>query len=498
MASDHWRLGFAGGLAAAASLTVAELVAAFVPGGRSPVLSIGDVVIEFTPSTIEQWAIRTFGTNDKAVLIGSVLGVIVLLGILAGVLSRQRVSAPVALFVGAAGLGGWAGSRDPLSETSVGFLAVGVGAVVGLALLLAMRVPTRSEPTDRRQFLALAGGATAFTVVAGVVGRARTMRMVSAVDRAEVVLPTPVDPAPPVPTGLGVDGVSSLITPNSEFYLIDTALSPPVIPLNEWSMAVTGMVDRPFSMTYDELLDLPMIERHVTLSCVSNRVGGDLAGTATWLGVSLARVLDKAGVQPGATQVVGRSLDGWTAGFPTEVAFDGRDAMIAVGMNGEPLPLSHGFPARIVVPGLYGYVSATKWLAEIELTTWDAFDAYWVPRGWAKKGPMKIQARIDTPRGLATQAPGMVVVGGVAWAPHRGISRVEVRVGDGPWMDTELSEAYSDDAWRQWSIPLDLAAGTWIVQVRAYDNEGIMQPEGPKEPRPDGAEGWHRTSVIVG
>jgi DMSO/TMAO reductase YedYZ molybdopterin-dependent catalytic subunit len=394
-------------------------------------------------------------------------------------------------------LGGWAGLRDPLSESNVLLFAVGAGAVCGVALLLAMRAPVSAEPTDRRRFLTMAGGATAFTVVAGVVGRARTMRMVAAVDRADIVLPVPVDPAGPVPTGLGVNGVSSLITPNNQFYLIDTALSPPVIPLAEWKVAVTGMVDRPFTMTYDELLELPMIERHVTLSCVSNRVGGDLAGTATWLGVSLARVLDKAGVQPGATQIVGRSLDGWTSGFPTEVAFDGRDAMIAVGMNGEPLPISHGFPARLVVPGLYGYVSATKWLSEIELTTWEAFDSYWVPRGWAKKGPMKIQSRIDTPRRSANVDAGQTVVGGVAWAPVRGISRVEMRVDEGAWIEAELSDPYSDDAWRQWSAVVDLASGNHSLQVRAYDNAGVVQPEGPKDPRPDGSEGWHRTTVTA-
>lgn len=484
-------------MAAAASLAVAEFISALRPGGRSPVLSIGDVVIEFTPSALEQWAIRTFGTNDKAVLLGSILAVIVLLGIVAGVRSRRSAAAPAVLFGVAAVLGGLAALRDSLSEPNVALFAVGVGAVCGLGLLLLQRAPVQAEPTDRRRFLTMAGGATAFTVVASIAGRARTMRMVSAVDRAEIVLPVPVDPAGPVPTGLGVNGISSLITPNSEFYLIDTALSAPVVPLAEWKVGVTGMVDRPFTMTYAELLELPMIERHVTLSCVSNRVGGDLAGTATWLGVSLARVLEKAGVQPGATQIVGRSLDGWTSGFPTEVAFDGRDAMIAVGMNGVPLPISHGFPARLVVPGLYGYVSATKWLAEIELTTWEAFDAYWVPRGWAKKGPMKIQSRIDTPRRSANVTTGETVVGGVAWAPRRGISRVELRVDGGEWIEAEISEPYSDDAWRQWSVVVSLEAGNHELQVRAYDNAGVVQPEGPKPPRPDGSEGWHSSTVTA-
>lgn len=478
-------------------MAVAELVAAFVPGGRSPVLSMGDSVIEFSPPWLEQWAIRTFGTNDKPVLLGSILAVIVIVGVVAGMLSKESIKVPAAFFLGAALLGGWASLHDPLSESTAALLAIGVGLSCGFGGFQMVRSPVISTPTDRRRFLAMAGGATAFTVVSGVVGRARAIRMVAAVDRADVVVPAPIDLAGPVPAELEVGGISPHITPNDEFYLIDTSLRPPVVPLAEWRLGIIGMVDRPFTLTYAELLALPMIERHITLSCVSNRVGGDLAGTATWLGVPLSRVLEKAGVQPGATQIVGRSLDGWTAGFPTEVAFDGRDAMIAVGMTGEPLPILHGFPARLVVPGLYGYVSATKWLTEIELTTWDSFDAYWVPRGWSKEGPMKIQSRVDTPRSSREVRSGEVVAGGVAWAPRRGISRVELRVDEGDWLEAELSESYSDDAWRQWSLAVDLAPGPRSLQVRAYDNAGELQPQGPKDPAPDGAEGWHRVTITT-
>ncbi|NND85391.1 MAG: molybdopterin-dependent oxidoreductase [Acidimicrobiia bacterium] len=497
MQSDTFRLGFAGAIAAAASLAVTELVASLFVGVRSPLLSVGDIVIDFSPDWLEQWAIATFGTNDKAVLIGSMIGVIVLLGAVAGATSRRTLLPAFGLFAGSASLGAWGVLRDPLQEAGPALLAVVAGALVGLGILGIVRSPVVAETPDRRRFLSLAAGATAFAVVVGYAGRARTNRMVAAVDRADLTLPSPVDPAGPVASELGVDGVSSLITPNDSFYRIDTALSVPAVPLDEWQLKVKGMVDRPFELSFEELLQLPMVERHVTISCVSNDVGGRLVGTATWLGVPLERLLDKAGVQEGATQLVGRSLDGWTAGFPTEVAFDGRDALVAVGMNGEPLPMEHGFPARLIVPGLYGYVSATKWLEEIELTTWEGFDAYWVPRGWSKEGPMKISSRIDTPRPTGVTKPGLVAIGGVAWAPNRGISRVEVRVDEGEWQEATLSDSFSDDSWRQWTLGTELAAGRHSMEVRAYDNDGAQQPEGPKDPRPDGAEGWHRVLVTV-
>jgi DMSO/TMAO reductase YedYZ molybdopterin-dependent catalytic subunit len=497
MQSDTLRLGFVGALAAAASLAVTELVASFMLGVRSPLLSVGDIVIDYSPDWLEQWAIATFGTNDKAVLIGSMIGVIVLLGAVAGATSKKTLAPAFGLFAASGALGVWGVLRDPLQEVGAAAIAVVVGVLVGLGILGIVRAPVVAEAPDRRRFLSLAAGATAFAVFAGFAGRARTNRMVATVDRADVALPSPVDAAGSVPSGVGVDGVSSLITPNDSFYRIDTALSVPAVPLDEWRLGVKGMVDRPFELSFDELLQLPLVERHVTISCVSNDVGGRLVGTATWLGVPLPRLLEKAGVQEGATQLVGRSLDGWTAGFPTEVALDGRDALVAVGMNGEPLPMEHGFPARLIVPGLYGYVSATKWLSEIELTTWEGFDAYWVPRGWSKEGPMKISSRIDTPRPTGASSAGLVAIGGVAWAPQRGISRVEVRVDEGEWQEATLSEGFSDDAWRQWTLGAELAAGRHAIEVRAYDNDGIQQPEGPKDPRPDGAEGWHRVFVTV-
>ena len=257
------------------------------------------------------------------------------------------------------------------------------------------------------------------------------------------------------------------------------------------------MVDRELELSYADLLDRSFVEQDVTIACVSNEVGDDLVGNARWLGTSLRALLEEAGVRDGATQVVGRSIDGFTAGFPTEAAMDGRQAMVVVGMNGAPLPPNHGFPARLIVPGLYGYVSATKWLTEIELTTLDAFDAYWVPRGWSKQAPIKTQSRIDVPRDRATVAPGDVVVAGVAWAPTRGIARVEVRVDDGAWTEAELTDPLSPDAWVQWRHTVALDAGTHELQVRATDGEGGTQPPGPVPPRPDGAEGWHTIRVTA-
>jgi DMSO/TMAO reductase YedYZ molybdopterin-dependent catalytic subunit len=305
----------------------------------------------------------------------------------------------------------------------------------------------------------------------------------------------------PVPAGaeLAVSGLSPVITPNEAFYRIDAAFSVPRVNLPEWTLTVKGMVDRPYSITYSDLLELRMVERYVTLSCVSNPVGGDLVGNAKWLGVPLTEILDRAGVRPEAEQIVGRSVDDFTVGFPVEAAYDGRDALLAVGMNDEPLPFEHGFPARLVVAGLYGYVSATKWISEIELTGWDDFDAYWVPRGWSKEAPVKTQSRIDTPPPGAQVPPGSRRVAGVAWAPHRGISKVEVQLGeDAEWMEADLSESLSDNSWRQWSIEWDAPVGSHVIRVRATDGEGNLQTDEIVPPAPNGATGWHTVETMVG
>ena len=276
-------------------------------------------------------------------------------------------------------------------------------------------------------------------VIAGGLGQALRRRYAVSGARAELVLPAAADvQAVPAGVDLGVPGQDPFVTPNGAFYRIDTALLVPQVSPDRWRLRVHGLVEREIELDYASLVGRPMIERDITLSCVSNEVGGDLVGNAVWRGVRLADVLDEAGVKPEATQLFSTSVDGWTCGTPVAAVTDGRDALLAVAMNGEPLPIKHGFPVRLVVPGLYGYVSATKWVADLKLTTWDDDVGYWVPRGWAREAPIKTTSRIDVPRDGATVAPGRVALAGVAWAPHRGIGSVEVQVDDGEWKPARL------------------------------------------------------------
>ncbi len=294
-----------------------------------------------------------------------------------------------------------------------------------------------------------------------------------------------------------VTGISPIVTPNSDFYRIDTAIVVPSVDVNDWTLSISGMVDSPYTMDFSELIGMGLVETPVTLSCVSNKVGGHLVDNAVWRGVPLADVLNRAGVQRGATQIVGRSVDNWNSGFPTELAFDGRTALVAVAMNGDPLPAEHGFPARLVIAGLYGYVSATKWLEEIRLTTWEGFDSYWVPRGWAKRGPIKTQSRIDVPRRDSRVRAGRVAVAGIAWAPTRSIERVEVQVDDGPWVAAELSKNMSINSWRQWVYAWDATPGRHRIRCRATDGTGYTQTSEVRPPAPDGATGWHTINVTA-
>ena len=289
-----------------------------------------------------------------------------------------------------------------------------------------------------------------------------------------------------------------LVTPNNDFYRIDTAFSIPRVDVSNWRLQITGLVERPYSISFTELLGLSTYEEFVTLCCVSNQVGGHLIDNAKWQGVPLGHVLNHAGVKNEATQIVGRSVDGFTVGFPRDVAFDGRPALIAVGMNGEPLPYKHGFPARLVVSGLYGYVSATKWLQEIELTTWEGFDGYWIPRGWSKEGPIKTQTRIDVPKPSSTGIkPGLQPIAGVAWAQNRGISKVEVQIDGGDWKEATLALPISQHTWVQWVFEWGATPGPHVARVRATDANGELQAEGPRPPAPNGAEGWHQINFQV-
>jgi DMSO/TMAO reductase YedYZ molybdopterin-dependent catalytic subunit len=334
-----------------------------------------------------------------------------------------------------------------------------------------------------------------------VAGRALSGRFAGGTSsRATVTLPPVADPGPALPPSVevGVEGVVPFRVPNAEFYRIDTALVVPQVDAAGWTLRIHGMVEHEVTLTYDELLGSPLVERDVTLMCVSNEVGGDLVGNARWLGLPLKPFLDKAGPAADADMVLSTSADGWTCSTPLDVLRDGRDALLAVGMNGEPLPVEHGFPVRMVVPGLYGFVSATKWVVELEVTRFDRAEAYWTPRGWSERAPVKTESRIDVPRPGADLKAGRVAVAGVAWAQHRGIDAVEVRVDDGPWQPARLADVPSVDTWRQWVLDWDAPAGEHTLSVRATDGTGAVQTGEEAPPAPDGATGWHTIPVVVG
>jgi DMSO/TMAO reductase YedYZ molybdopterin-dependent catalytic subunit len=314
--------------------------------------------------------------------------------------------------------------------------------------------------------------------------------------RGAVALPA-AGPPPALPPDAHAPGAVAYVTPNSDFYRIDTSLFPPQIDPATWHLRIFGRVRSPITIRWNDLLQRPMIQRYVTLACVSNEVGGDLISNALWLGTPIKALLDEVQPLPDADQVVQRSVDGWTCGTPTAVLRDGRDALLAVGMNGQPLPIEHGFPVRMVVPGLYGYVSACKWIYEIELTRFADFDAYWVPRGWSQQAPIKTQSRIDTPRDGSRKKPGDVVVAGVAWAQHRGISKVEVQVDGGPWAAATLAGTVSADTWRQWWYRWPATPGEHTLRVRATDATGQTQTSTPASPAPNGATGWHTVRVSI-
>jgi DMSO/TMAO reductase YedYZ molybdopterin-dependent catalytic subunit len=496
-------------VAVGSALGINQLLAGLSSAVPSLVVSIGDAIVDHTPLSIVRASVQVSGTNDKpALLIGIVVTALLIGGVL-GVLAASRRWIGAAGFIVFGVLGAWAGSREPLA-TDIGAVAAAIVAgATGIAVLFWLLAAADAAVTsddeeayakDRRRFIAGAVAIGMFAAVSALVGRVLGASSIVEAARSEVALASGAGTAETVTAGLSTTeypGLSPLYTPNDIFYRIDTALTTPQVDPAGWRLRFTGMVDNPYELTFDELLALPMVEQTITLCCVSNEVGGDLVGNARWLGVPLQDLLDQAGVQPGATQVVGRSVDDFTVGFPTAVLDGGRPALVAVGMNGEPLPADHGFPARLVVSGLYGYVSATKWLTEVEMTTLEAFDAYWIPRGWAKEAPVKTQSRIDTPRDKRSIAAATVAIAGVAWAQSRDIEKVEVQVDDLPWVEARLGERVSEHAWRQWVHPWDAEPGTHRVRVRATDGTGETQTEQVHKPRPDGATGYHTITVEV-
>ena len=503
-------------LSGVVALGVAHLVAGVLDRASSPVLAVGGVVVDVTPEWLKSFAIRTFGTADKRVLLGGIGVVLALAAVLLGIASVRRPVLAIGGLLGFALIGALAAVTRPSNGpmAAVPSLAGGMAAIgayvllrraAGLPPVRGREVSEVEEPWhaprgyDRRRFLWTAVAAAGLALAADRVGEWFVRRADASDSRAAVRVPDVLDPAAPVPEGadLGVSGLDPFITPNDRFYRVDTALFVPSVSAEAWSLEVHGMVEEPLRLTYEQLAARPLIERDVTLACVSNEVGGRYVGNARWVGVPLADLLSEARVLPGADQLVSRSADGWTAGTPTSVVMDGRDAMLAVAMNGEPLPLEHGFPVRMIVPGLYGYVSATKWLVELELTTFKAFDPYWVERGWAEQAPIKTQSRIDTPSQNDRLFPGEVAIAGVAWAQHRGIEKVEVRIDDGPWLAAELGTADTEDTWRQWVHRWRAGPGSHMLTVRAIDGTGALQTEEVAPPFPDGATGYHTIEVDV-
>jgi DMSO/TMAO reductase YedYZ molybdopterin-dependent catalytic subunit len=358
---------------------------------------------------------------------------------------------------------------------------------------------------DRRKFLA-AGSVTAVTAAAaGVSGElllSKRFRTRTPAAKAAASAPPPalkIAPMAPLPADetLNIAGLSPFYTPESEFYRVDTALVVPQVKASTWQLRIHGMVDKPVILTFDDLLRRPMVEHDVTLTCVSESVGGSYIGNARWQGILLADVLREAGIQSGADQIVMRDVNGMTIGVATDPVLDGRTSLLAVGMNGQLLPVEHGYPVRAVIPGLYGYVSATKWVVDMELTTFGAYDAFWVKQGWSQQGPIKTESRIDVPkRGSTNLAAGQVTIAGVAWAQHRGIAAVQVAV-DGTWYDAKLAVQDTIDTWRQWYYRWDATPGPHVLQVRATDQTGYTQTAVAHRTEPNGATGYHTVNVDV-
>ena len=534
-------------LAAAAALGVANLVAGGTGPLGSPVVAVGEVAINLTPVPVKDFVIAHVGSHDKQVLVAGILVVLAAFAAVVGMLALRRLG------YGLAGLAvfGVVGAAAAITRPNAGLADLvptlaGV-AVAAVALILLARAAgngrSRSEPAaaaadgsavarrgearrgsaaaaggsvlarpgearrgsaaarqpDRRRFLALAAGTAVVAAAGGVAGQALLGRFSVDRLRAAVRLPAPAIPAPAIPAGtrLPVPGITPFFTPNSSFYRVDTELVLPQIAPDQWTLRVHGMVDRPLELSFGDLLRRPLTEADITLACVSNQVGGSLAGNARWLGASLAALLREAGVHAGADQILSTSNDGWTAGTPTDVVMGDPDALLAVGMNGQPLPVAHGFPARMIVPGLFGYVSATKWVTDIELTTFAAQRSYWVQRGYTAGAPIKTMSRIDVPRPFQQVRAGRTPVAGVAWAPHRGIERVQVRADGGPWHDAGLAAADGIDTWRQWVWYWDAAPGLHQLQVRATDGTGATQPAARVGVFPSGATGWDTAVVTV-
>ena len=513
-ARSRWGAAGLGLLCGTLALAVADLVAGLLAPSASPVLAVGSAFIDRTPGWLKDAAIAWFGLHDKQVLLGGLGVVLSVLSALAGLLAARSVR----LLVPAAAVLAAVAAAAALSRPGARFwwaLPALIGVSIGAAGLVRLTRGWRARSNDlrggdaldpaagaatdqvpdrsRRGLLTGAGTVAGLAALSAAGGRALAAR--SGTGPSGIRLPLAATPAPAPVADLALPGLTPLVTANRDFYRIDTALSVPRVDADSWRLRVHGLVESEVELDLRELLDEQLVERWLTLTCVSNEVGGRLAGNARWLGYPLARLLERARPSAEADMVLSTSADGWTCSTPLAALTDGRDALLAVGMNGAPLPAEHGFPARLVVPGLYGYVSATKWVVDLEVTRFDRAQAYWTSRGYAAQAPVRTFSRIDVPKPFARVAAGRVAVAGTTWAQQRGIDAIQVRVDGGRWNEARLAAAISSDTWRQWSWQWDATPGQHTLEVAATDGAGAMQPGTRRTPRPDGATGWH--SVVV-
>lgn len=512
-----------GVVTALVTLAAAQLLSTALGGAGDPVLSVGSLLVDLAPRELKTLVIELFSTGDKAFLFATIAVVLLALSAIVGVLQLRR--APLGMVI-LPGIGAVAliAAVTRAGATPLSPLPIIAGMIAGIAILRTLtqrlvnwrdardqlnpfasgtRTSEQQYPAsaERRRFLVLMLVAGVPATVVGTASRTVTAasNAVSAVRKA-IRLPRAVTAAPELAAAatLDVAGISPFITPTADFYRIDTALQVPAVDPTTWKLRITGMVEQEIEISFDELLALPLEEHYVTLACVSNEVGGNLIGNALWRGYPIRQLLARARPKAGADMVLSRSIDGFTASTPLSILTDvDTAALLAVGMNGAPLPLDHGFPVRMVVPGLYGYVSATKWVVELKVTTFAADMGYWTSRGWSAKGPVKLSSRVDTPIGGSTQKAGRVAVAGVAWAQHTGIARVEVRVDDGAWQETTLASAVTPDAWLQWSYDWAAASGAYRIAVRATDSHGRVQTAVEAPVAPDGSTGLHEITMQV-
>jgi DMSO/TMAO reductase YedYZ molybdopterin-dependent catalytic subunit len=500
----------AGVAAAAVALGLTQLLAVIFGPEADARNAVGSAVIDLTPGPVKEWAIQTFGTADKVFL--SILVVAVIAGIAAVTGQYETRRAPVgSVAIVAAGVAGCAAVLSRAGAGWADIVPTVIGTVFGVAVLRLLTSgrfvdepeadPATGAPDRGRRLSLVTLGFLGVGALTGV-GGAVLSRLTTSVagDRNAFALPKIDVAAPEVPPTVQPEGVAlpSFVTANEDFYRIDTALSVPQLSRADWQLKIHGMVDREITYSFEDLEQFEVVEKLVTLTCVSNPVGGDLIGNAAWTGYRTRDLLAEAGIHSDADMVLSMSIDGFTAGSPVEALTDDRGSLLAVGMNGQPLPTEHGYPARLVVPGLYGYVSATKWVVDLELTRFDRAQGYWTPLGWSARGPIKTQSRIDVPRSGQDVTRGAVTFGGVAWAQDRGVRAVEVRIDEGDWEQADLGASYANDTWRLWSFPWQaIEPGLHTISVRATDNTGAVQTADLADPIPDGATGWHTVSFAV-